>query len=168
MYPSYREEYALSLGGHIVSIRFQATIYQFGMNARVDVPQEISHAFNDKGYVSVRGTLNGRGVRGTFVPVTGGRHVLYVNQQMCDRAGVGVGDTVAFILDRDLHQRKPIPTELADALQTDPMAKQAWESVTPTRRKQLVAYLSWFSTPKTRARKVGKILRDLRRSQPSR
>jgi hypothetical protein len=137
------------------------------MNARVDVPLDISRAFDDKGYVSVRGTLNGKGIRGTFVPVTGGRHVLYVNQQMCDRAGVAIGDTVAFVLDRDLHQRKPIPTELTDALQVDPAAKQAWESVTPARRKQLVAYLSWFSTSKTRARKVEKILRDLRRSQPS-
>jgi hypothetical protein len=150
-----------------VSVRFHATIYQYGMHARVDVPPEISRAFNDKGYVSVRGTLNGQGVRGTLVPVTGGRHVLYVNHQMAERASVGVGDAVDFVLDRDLHQRKPIPPELAEALEADPTAKHAWESATPRRRKQLVAYLTWFTTPKTRVRKVEKVLRQLRRAEPS-
>jgi hypothetical protein len=147
-----------------VSVKFQATIYQYGAHARVDVPPDISAVFNDKGYVSVRGTLDRAGIRGTLVPVTGGRHVLYVNRQMSDRAGVGVGDSVEFVLDRDLEQRKPIPQELADALAADAGAKKAWEAATPNRRKQLIAYLTWFSTPKTRARKVEKVLRDLRRA----
>ena len=147
-----------------MSVRFQAPIYQYGTNPRVDVPEDISKVFGDRGYVSVSGTMNGKGVRGTLVPVTGGRHVLYVNRQMCDRASVGVGDTVDFVLDRDLEQRKPIPPELAAMIDADPAVKRAWESQKPSRRKQIVAYLNWFSNPKTRERKVEKIVRDLRRA----
>ena len=147
-----------------MSVRFQAAIYQYGTNPRVDVPEDISKVFGDRGYVSVSGTMNGKGVRGTLVPVTGGRHVLYVNRQMCDRASVGVGDTVDFVLDRDLEQRKPIPPELAAMIDADPAVKRAWESQKPSRRKQIVAYLNWFSNPKTRERKVEKIVRDLRRA----
>jgi hypothetical protein len=151
-----------------VSVRFQAAIYQYGTNPRVDVPEETSAVFGDRGYISVRGTMNGKGVRGTLVPVHGGRHVLYVNRQMCDRAGVGIGDSVEFVLDRDLEQRKPIPQELAEVLDADPAVKRAWESVTPSRRKRIIAYLSWFTNPRTRGRKVDKVVRDLKRSQPAR
>jgi hypothetical protein len=147
-----------------MSVRFRGTIYQYGLQSRVDVPLEISRAFDDKGYVPVCGTLNGTGVRGTLVPVTGGRHVIYVNRQMCERASVGVGDDVEFSLDRDVEPRKLTPPELVDALQSDPAAKQAWESATPARRKRLIAYMTWFSTPKARGRKIEKVLRDLKRS----
>jgi hypothetical protein len=150
-----------------VSVSFSATIYEYGMNPRVDVPEEISKAFADKGYVSVRGTLNGVGIRATLVPATAGRHVLYVNRQMADRAGVEVGQKVVFTLDRDLSQRKPIPPELAEALDADPVAKKAWGDAKPNRRKQIIAYLSWFSTARTRQRKVEKILRDLRKAAQS-
>lgn len=151
-----------------MSVKFQATIYQYGTNPRVDVPEETSAVFGDRGYISVRGTMNDKGVRGTLVPVTGGRHVLYVNRQMSDRAGVGVGDSVELVLDRDLEQRKPIPQELAEVLDADPAVKRAWEGTTPSHRKRIIAYLTWFANSKTRGRKVEKVVRDLKRSQPAR
>lgn len=147
-----------------MSVRFQATIYQYGAQARLDIPADISRVFNEKGYVSVHGTMNGKGIRGTLMPITGGRHVMYINRQMTARAGVGIGDTVDCVLDRDLENRKPVPQELAEALDADAVAKRAWEMSGPAYRKRTIAFLSWFSTPGTRERKVEKILRDLKRS----
>jgi len=146
-----------------VSVRFQGTIYQYGAHARLDIPPDISRVFNEKGYVAVHGTINGKGIRGTLMPIAGGRHVMYVNRQMTLRAGVRVGDTVECVLDRDLEGRKPVPQELAEALDADATAKHAWETASPAYRKRTVAFLGWFSTPNTRERKVAKILRDLRR-----
>lgn len=148
-----------------MSVRFQATIYQYGAHARLDIPADISRVFNEKGYVPVRGSMNGKGVRGTLMPITGGRHVMYINRQMAARASVMVGDVVECVLDRDLENRKPVPQELADALDADPGAKRAWETASPAYRKRIVAFLGWFTTPNTRERKVEKILRDLHRAR---
>lgn len=147
-----------------MSVRFQATIYQYGAHARLDIPADISRVFNEKGYVAVHGTMNGKGVRATLMPITGGRHVMYINRQMTARANVHVGDTVECVLDRDMENRKPVPTELAEALDADAVAKRAWETASPSYRKRTIAFLSWFSTPTTREKKVEKILRDLKRS----
>lgn len=147
-----------------MSASFTSTIYQYGTHTRVDIPTHVSRAFNEKGYIAVHGTLNGTGIRGTLTPVGGGRHVLYINHQMAVRAGVSVGQAVELDIDRDREQRKPLPTELADALEADPRAKTAWQALPPARRKRLISYLGWFSTQTTRERKVEKIIRDLRRA----
>lgn len=153
-----------AFGGAVLSVRFKGMIYQYGGHARLDIPTDISRVFNEKGYISVRGSMNGKGIRGTLVPISGGRHVIYVNEPMAARAGIGIGDSVDVVLDRDLDSRKPLPQELADALAADSTVKTLWENAEPAFRKRAIAYLGWFNTPRTRERKVEKVLRDLRRT----
>jgi len=145
-----------------MAVQFRATIYEHGINPRVDVPEEISRAFGDKGYVAVRGTMNGVGIRATLVPAGGGRHVLHVNHQMRDRAGVKVGDTVDFSIDRGEGLRKPpMSRELGQALDADPKAKAAWEAWPPSRRREVLMYMSWLKSPDSIQRNVDKALRRL-------
>lgn len=145
-----------------MAVQFKATIYQHGINPRVDVPEEISNAFGDRGYVSVRGTMNGVGIRATLVPAGGGRHVMHVNTQMRLRAGVNVGDNVEFSLDRGEKLRTtPMSPELGAALDADPVAKAAWEAWTPARRRRLLTYMNWFRHPDVVQRTVDKTLKRL-------
>jgi len=72
--------------------QFTATIYKVGINPLVDVPAEVSRAFGIRGYVPVRGRLNGAPIRATLVPSGGGRHRLYINGDMRKQAGVESGD----------------------------------------------------------------------------
>ncbi len=120
-----------------MSIRFSTTIYQRGASARIDVPDEVTKAFGDTGYVSVRGTMNGAGIRGTLIPVPGGPQVLNVNLEMRTRASVDVGDMVVFTLDRG-------------------------EATTPAKRKAVLTRLAKARTPETIAREVEREMHRLR------
>lgn len=145
-----------------MNVDFVATTYEHRTNLRVDVPEDVSRAFNDRGYIPVHGTLNGVGVRGTFAPVGGGRHVFYINKPMRQRAGVNAGDTVALSLDRDVEVRRPpMVHELAAALEADPVAKAAWQAETPGRRKRVLMLLSWMRNPEALRRRVEKLVRNL-------
>jgi uncharacterized protein DUF1905 len=146
-----------------MAVQFKATVYEHGINPRVDVPEEISRAFGDKGYVAVRGTMNGVGIRATMVPAGGGRHVLHLNTQMRLRAGVNVGDNVEFSLDRGESLRKPpMSAELGLKLETNPEAKAAWAAWAPARRRRTLRYMSWLRSPDAISRNVEKVLRLLR------
>jgi hypothetical protein len=146
-----------------LSIRFSATIYQRGASARIDVPEEVTKAFGDSGYVSVRGTMNGTGIRGTLIPVPGGRQVLNVNLEMRTRSGADVGDAVVFTLDRGEATRvPPMSRELSLALDADPAAKAMWEAASPAKRKDVLTRLAKHRTHEAIARGVERELRRLR------
>jgi hypothetical protein len=74
--------------------QFSAQIYKLGINPCVDVPKNISQAFGKRGYIPVRGTLNGHSIRATLVPKGDGQHRLFINTEMWKQASVDVGDQV--------------------------------------------------------------------------
>jgi hypothetical protein len=145
-----------------VSIRFQATIYQRSTSARIDLPEKVTVAFADTGYVPVTGTLNGVGIRGTLMPAGGGRHVLNINLEMRERAGVAVGDTVIVTLDRGETTRvPPMSRELALALDADPAAKVTWAAAPPAKRKDVLARLARQRTQEAILREVERVVHRL-------
>lgn len=146
-----------------MSIRFSATIYQRGASARIDVPEKVTTAFGDSGYVAVRGTMNDAGIRGTLMPAGGGRHVLNINLEMRERALVNVGDTVIFTLDRGEATRfPPMSRELAVALETDEKAKATWENAPPAKRKDVLARLAKQRTQEAVVREIERVMGRLR------
>ncbi len=146
-----------------MSIRFSATIYQRGASARIDVPEKVTTAFGDTGYVPVRGTMNDAGIRGTLMPAGGGRHVLNINLEMRQRASVNVGDTVIFTLDRGEATRfPPMSRELAVAIETNATAKTTWENAAPAKRKDVLARLAKQRTQEAVVREVERVMSRLK------
>lgn len=146
-----------------MSIRFSAIIYQRGASARIDVPEKVTKAFGDAGYVPVRGTMNDAGIRGTLMPAGGGRHVLNINLEMRTRSGVNVGDTVMFTLDRGEATRfPPMSRELAVALEHEPVAKATWEAASPAKRKDVLGRLARLRTQEQVVREIDKLVGRLR------
>lgn len=128
----------------------------------MDVPERVSKFSGKRGYVPVKGTLNGFPIRATLVPAGGGCHRLCINGEMRKGAGVDVGDTVNLVLELDTEPRKfPLPLELGEALRKTKSARTAWEGLTPTHRKEILTYLNWLKTAEARKRNVEKIITDL-------
>ena len=149
-----------------MSIRFSATIYQRGVSARIDVPEKVTKAFGDAGYVPVRGTMNDAGIRGTLMPAGGGRHVLNINLEMRMRASVNVGDTVVFTLDRGEATRfPPMSRELAVMLEREPVAKTTWESASPATRKDVLGRLARLRTQEQVAREIETLVEKLNKGR---
>jgi hypothetical protein len=139
--------------------RFSATIYKLGINPCVDVPVEVSRAFGRRGNVPVTGSLNGQPIRANLVPKGEGTHRLYLNGDMRQRAGVDVGDRVELVLEFDPEPRAPpLPEALVRALEADPQAGVAFEQLTPSRRKEILAYLNALKRPESLQRNVAKVV----------
>jgi hypothetical protein len=142
--------------------RFSARIYKLGINPCVDVPSRVSEAFGKRGYVPVKGTLNGHSIHATLTPKGGGRHRLYINGDMRTRAGVDVSDRVYIVLSIDPQPRKvPMPKGLARALNQNRQAKAAFEQLPPSRQKEILSYLNWLKRPETLMRNIDKVIADL-------
>lgn len=62
-------------------MRLSATILKAGINPYVDIPAALSGQLG-KGYLPVRGRINGHDFRSGLVSLGGGRHRLFVNGQM--------------------------------------------------------------------------------------
>ena len=138
--------------------RFRARVGKQGPNPYVDVPEEVSLAFahhSRGGRVSVEGRLNEASIRAMLVPVGKGRHRLYVNGGMRAVAGVAVGDTVSFELLSTAHTNVSVPEDLADALDEVDGAREAFEAMSPSHRRELIRYVDDARTPSTRERRIG-------------
>jgi hypothetical protein len=145
-----------------MSQRFTATIFKVGINPCVDVPADISTALGKKGYIPVRVILNGCSFRAGLVSLGEGRHRLYINGVMRKQADVDLGDRIDVTLDYDDTPRKdPIPKSLTEALQASTKAKQAWENLTPSRRREILRYLNNLKGPDSLARNVQRVIRQL-------
>lgn len=143
-------------------VRFSAKVYKLGINPCVDVPKRISQAFGVRGYVPVAGTLNGQPIRATLVPKGSGRHRLYLNNEMRQRAEVAVGDRVTLVLRLDREPRTiPMPEAFAAALKKDKSAQAAFERLPPSRQKEVLAYLNWVKRPETLQRNIEKVMARL-------
>ena len=141
---------------------FSAKVYKLGINPCVDVPQRVSQAFAQRGYIAVKGTLNGAAIRATLVPKGNGRHRLYLNTAMRQRANVDVGDRVTIAITLDTAPRiVPVPDALAEALRKNRKAQSAFEQLTPSRQKEILLYLNSLKQQETLQRNIDKVIAQL-------
>lgn len=145
---------------------FSAKIKKVGINPCVDTPLRVSRAFAKRGYIPVRGTLNGKTFTQTLVPIGGGRHRLFVNRPMLDSAKVEVGDRIDVTLRLNRAVREePMAAGLAAAMKRSRAATVTWESMTPSRRKEVLRYLNSAKRPETLARNIERVVAMLERKK---
>ncbi|HUI65573.1 MAG TPA: YdeI/OmpD-associated family protein [Bacteroidota bacterium] len=139
--------------------RFSARIRIVGINPCVDVPLRVSRALEGTGYIPVEGTVNGEPTSGTLVPVGKGRYRFFINGAMRERTGTRVGDTISVALKRDNRPRVlPIPKGLKAELRDDRTLRKAWEGLTPSRRKEILAYLNSAKRAETLRKNVARVV----------
>lgn len=125
---------------------------------RNDFPinQEDNRLANDAKRLQAIGRLTPGGwFRSTLVPSRSGAKRLYLDQWTRAAAGVGVGDRVEVTLKPDRGSRElPIPDALQEALNSNTEAKAAWEALTPSCQREILAYLNFLKTPASLERNV--------------
>jgi Domain of unknown function (DUF1905)/Bacteriocin-protection, YdeI or OmpD-Associated len=147
--------------------RFSAIIRKIGVNPYVGVPVRISRAMKKRGYVPIAGTVNGKSMRTTLVPIGKGKHRLYINGGMRERSDVDVGAKIEIVFQVDLRPRDiPMPKGLADALLKSRIAREAWEQLTPSRQKEILRYLNFAKHQETLDRNIGKVFGMLTSKKP--
>lgn len=141
---------------------FLGKVVKAGINPCVEIPARVSAALARKGYIPVQGTLNGHPFLTGLVSLGHARHRLFINGQMRKQAGVEVGDRIELVLDYDPRSRRTmVPKPLTAALTANPLAKRAWNCLTPSKRKEILNYLNSLKRPETVDRNVERTIEKL-------
>ena len=123
----------------------------------IRVPFSVEEKFDTRARVSVRGSVNGVEFRSSLMPQGGGTHILVVNRELRDKAGVDVGDTASFEVALDTEPRVvEVPDELRRALQANHDARNAFDRLSYSHQKEYADFVSEAKRPTTRERRAAR------------
>lgn len=146
-----------------LSPTFSAEIEIIGINPYVLLPEAtlkrlFAQAGKDKGPIPVRGTLDGHAFIQTLVKYAGAWR-LYINGPMLKAAKKGVGDTVRVRIALDPSDRStPMPPALEAALKKNTKARKVFESLAPSRRKEIMRYIGHLKSEEAIAKNVARAI----------
>jgi hypothetical protein len=141
--------------------RFEATLEQHGSGTLAEVPFDVRAVFG-KARAPVRGTVNGHPFR-TTVAVYGGRYFLGFRREIREAAGFGDGDRLSIELELDDEPRTvEVPAELEAALAAAPEAKEAFDALSYTHRREYAEWVSGAKRAETRRARVERAVGMLR------
>jgi uncharacterized protein YdeI (YjbR/CyaY-like superfamily) len=110
----------------------------------------------------VRATVNGYTFRTTLFTM-GGRALLGLNREVREAATVEPGQEVSVELERDNEPRTvEVPSDLAAALDADPVVRETFDGLSHTHRKEYVRWIEEAKRTETRTRRVEKSVEMLR------
>ena len=116
----------------------------------------------------VRATINGHMWRTTVTPMHG-ENLLGLNREVRTAAGVEAGDRVEVMIELDDQPREvEVPGALAAALAADTIAKEAYEGMSFTHRKEYARWIEEAKREETREKRVAQALERLREGKPPR
>ena len=125
--------------------------------AMVTIPFDVREVYGTGGQVKVKASFDGEPYRGSIAPRGGGRHVLGIPKTIRATIGKDVGDRVKVVVDRDAEPRTvETPKDLAAALRKSRPARDRFEKMSYTHRKEYVRWIEEAKKPDTRARRVEK------------
>ncbi|MCW3119717.1 MAG: hypothetical protein JWM28_3799 [Chitinophagaceae bacterium] len=144
---------------------FKAKNNMTGINPCVDTPFSITgKMIAAKGYIPVKGKINGHSFKQTLVPVKNAEYRLHVNGPMLKGAEAKPGDTVKFIIEQDFVSRS-IPLrkqkEFKKKLEEYNLVRE-FKRLTPYRQKEILRYMGFLKTKESLLRNIDKVIEMLK------
>lgn len=142
-------------------MKVMITILQVGNNTGIEVPPHVPAELGGGKNPLVRVTLNGFTYPSKIATMSG-RLLIPVSAEVRAKAGVAGGETheIELLLDDQPRVIEP-PDDLAAALAANPMAKEAWDKLSPSRKKAHVTLIDGAKAVDTRARRIEKTISEL-------
>jgi regulator of protease activity HflC (stomatin/prohibitin superfamily) len=136
---------------------FHAKLGAEGHALFFEVPLDVKKEFG-KARPAVKVSINGYNYRST-VSVYGGKYYVPVRREHREEAGLKAGDIikVTVALDTEVRTIKP-PSELASAFKKNVAARERWERLSYTHKKEHADAILQAKRPETRARRIEKTL----------
>jgi hypothetical protein len=144
-------------------MRFHTVILASGKTAAgIQVPTEVVDALGTSRKPAVSVTINGYTYRSTIATM-GGVFMVGVSNDVRAAAGVAAGDEVDVDIELDTAPREiSVPSDLAFALDADPLAKRFFEGLSYSNKRRVVEPIGDAKTPETRQRRIEKSVDKLR------
>jgi len=100
-----------------------------------------------------------------MMPTGDGSFYLYLHGKVRKASNTGVGDKVSVTINFDLKYRNgplhPMPLWFSRALSKNPKAKKSWNSLIPSRKKEILRYFALLKSDDARGRNLEKALHVL-------
>lgn len=147
-------------------LEFSAKLEIIVGNPFVYVPSPIlneifKQANKNKGAIPIRGTVNDKDYQQTLVKYSG-HWRLYVNMQMLRNSPKRIGETIDVSIEFDPNDRSIAQhPKFIIALENNATAKQVFESLSPSRQKEIVRYISYLKTEKSTDRNIERAINFL-------
>lgn len=136
---------------------FHAKLGAEGHALFFEVPFDVKKEFG-KARPPVKVSVNGHSYRST-VAVYGGKYYLPVRQERREEAGLKAGDTIKVKVTLDNEVRTvTAPRELSAAFKKNVAARERWEKLSYTHKKEHADAILQAKKPETRARRIEKTL----------
>ena len=151
--------------------RFSAKIQIIGVNPFVLLPASLlkdifQKAEKDKGAMPVQLKIVGKDFIQNLVKYSG-KWRLYLNGPMRKAAGKDVGDTIEIQIDFDPKPRTtPVHPKLKKAFKENPIAKVAFEKLSPSRQKEILRYINFLKSEESVDKNVQRAIAHLTSSKP--
>jgi hypothetical protein len=141
---------------------FRATVELNGRTATgIEVPDEVVEGLGAGRRPAVWVTLGAHTYR-TTVAARGGRFLIPLSAENREAAGVAAGDVVDVEILVDHAPREvDVPAALTEALDSVPGARERFDALNFTRRKEMARSVAEAKKPETRQRRVEKALAEL-------
>lgn len=147
---------------------FKAEIYKMGINYCVDVLDSITSEMTAiKGYIKIKGTVNKFPFTKSLVPVKNGLYRLFVNIPTLRGANATVGDVAYFEIEQNFDVVKkvyPVPETLTEQLLKRRLLED-FNSLTESRKKNILKYMSFIKTEETLQRNIDKLVIQLKNKE---
>ncbi|MDB5283680.1 MAG: hypothetical protein JWO06_2755 [Bacteroidota bacterium] len=147
-------------------LSFNARIYIIGVNPYVLLPAAVLKAIfkqagKERGAIPVRGKLDGYPFIQTLVKYSG-KWRLYLNTPMRKAAKKDVGDMIAVSIEFDPIERTiPIHPEFSKALKKNKRAREIFETLSPSLKKEIVRYIANLKSEETVVKNVARAIEFL-------
>ncbi len=144
-------------------IQFRARLEARGPAAAVILDEDQAAAVGEGAKrFPVLATVNGYTWR-TSVARMGGEFLLGLNREVREGAGVAAGDEADVTIGLDTAPREvEVPAELAAALAADPQARESFEQLAFTHRKEYARWVAEAKQQETRQRRAGQAVTMIR------
>lgn len=124
----------------------------------IEVPESVVGAFNAGKRPPVKVTLGPHTYRSTIARM-GGRYLIPVSAENRDAAGLKAGDEVRVKLTLDDKPREvEVPEDFAAAMAAHPPARERFDALAFTHRKEHVRAIEDAKKPETRQRRIEKAI----------
>jgi hypothetical protein len=130
--------------------------------AFITIPFDVEKTYGTKGQVKVKAWFDGHPYRGILANMGTDCHLLLVRKDIRQAIGKNVGDKISVKIIRDTEDRiVTVPGDLMDALVRSPKAKQFFDSLSYTNRKEYAEWITSAKKEETRSKRLSDTIQKL-------
>jgi hypothetical protein len=128
----------------------------------IEVPAAVMAQLGSSKRPPVEVTIDGHHTYRTTVAVMAGAFMVPVSAEQRKAAGIAGGQQIDVVLELDLAPRDvDVPADLAAALAAQPLARERFDALAPSRRKAHVVAVEGAKAAETRQRRIDAVLKQL-------